>query len=67
MYHNFFIQSSACGDLGCFHALASINSASVNTGVDVSFSLMVFSGCMHSCGLSGHMVVFSMVNNVEIP
>jgi len=30
--------------LGCFHVLASENDAAVNTGVHVSFRVMVFSG-----------------------
>ena len=36
MYHSFLIHSSADGHLGCFHVLAVINSATVNTGVHVS-------------------------------
>ena len=37
MYHNFFIHLSVSGHLGCFHVLAVINSAAMNTGVHVSF------------------------------
>ena len=30
MYYNFFIHSSVDGHLGCFHALAIVNSAAMN-------------------------------------
>jgi len=46
MYYIFFIQSSADGRLGCFHVLAIVNCASVNTGVHVSFGIMFFSKYM---------------------
>ena len=39
--------------LGCFHVLAVVNSAAVNTGVHVSFRIVVFSGYMSSSGIAG--------------
>ena len=37
MYHIFFIYSSVDGQLGCFYVLAFVNSAAVNSGVQVFF------------------------------
>ena len=53
MYHSFFIHSSVSGYLDCFHVLAIVNSAAVNTGVHVSFSVLIFSGCMPRSGIAG--------------
>ena len=52
MYHNFLIHSSAGGHLGYFHVLAIVNSAAVHTGVHVSLSVLVSSGCVASSGIS---------------
>ena len=41
--HIFFVHSSPDGHLGFCHVLAVINSAAMNTGVYVSFQIIVFS------------------------
>ncbi|CAN0571676.1 unnamed protein product [Rangifer tarandus platyrhynchus] len=58
MYHIFFIHSSVDGHRGCFHVLAIVNSAEMNTGVHVSFSFMVSSGYMPNSGILGSYGIF---------
>ena len=53
MYHNFFIYSSVDRHLGCFHVLAIVNSAAMNTGIHVSFSILLSSGYMPRSGIAG--------------
>ena len=53
MYHNFFIHSSVDGHVGCFHVLAIVNSAAMNSGIHVSFSILVSSEYMPRNGIAG--------------
>ena len=53
MYHNFCIHSSVSGHLGCFHVLTIVNSPAMDSGVHVSFSILVSSGYMPSSGIAG--------------
>ena len=52
MYHKFLIHSSVDGHLDCF-LVAIVNSAAVNCGVHVSFSILVSSGHMPRSGIDG--------------
>ena len=52
MCHNFFIHSFVSGHIGWFHVLAIVNSAAMNTGVHVSFSILVSSGYMPRSGIA---------------
>ena len=52
MYH-LFIHSSVNGHLGCFHVPAIVNSAAMNNGIHVSFSVLVSSGYMPMSGIAG--------------
>ena len=51
-YHNFFIHSSVHGHLDGFHVLAIVNSAAVNSGIHMSFSILVSSGHMPKSGIA---------------
>ena len=59
MHHNFFIHSSVDGHLGCFNVLAIVNSAAMNNGIHVSFSILVCSGYMPSFLRNLHTVFHS--------
>ena len=47
------MHSSVNGCLGCFHVLATVNSATVISGEHMSFSILVSSGYMPSSGTAG--------------
>ena len=53
MCTSFFICSSDDEHLGCFHGLAIVNSAAVNFGVHVPFTILVSSGYMTSSRIAG--------------
>ena len=54
MYHIIVsIHSAVDGHLGCFHVLAIVNTAAMNTVVHVPFPVGVFSGYMPKSGIAG--------------
>ena len=66
MYHIFFVHSSINRHLVCFHVLATVNSATVNTGVHVSSQSMVFSGYMPRSRIVGsYCSIFSFLKNFQ--
>ena len=61
VYHIFVNQSSVDGHLDCFHVLAVVNSAAMNTGVRVSFCILSFLNICPGVGLLDHMVALLLV------
>ena len=70
MYHSFFIHSSVDGHLGCFHVLTIVNSATMNNGIRVSFSVLFSSRYMPRSGTAGSyggiLVVFLYSANIMV-
>ena len=48
-----FIHSSVNGHSSCFNVLVTVNSAAMNSGAHLSFSIMVSSGYMPNSGIVG--------------
>ena len=59
MYHSFIIYSSVDRHLCYFHVLAIVNSAAINIGVCMSFSILVSLGYMPSSEIAGSYGGFS--------
>ena len=53
IYTTSFFHASVLGHLDCFHVLAFVNNAEMNLEVQVSFHIIVLSGCVPRSGIAG--------------
>ena len=65
IYHISFIYSSLDGHVGCFHVLATVNSAAMNNRVKESFQIRIFYGYTPWSGIAGSYgsPIFSFLRN----
>ena len=68
MHHIFLIDSSINGRLGCFHVLAIVHSATMNTRMHISFWIRVWSRYMTRSGIARSYgnFIFSFLRNSHI-
>ena len=59
--HILFIRLSVDGHSDSYHALAVVNSATMTTGMHVSFQMVFFSDMCPGVGLLDHMVAVFLV------
>ena len=61
IYHIFFIELSVDEHLGCFHILATVNSAAMNIGAHVLFKLEFSSDICSGVGSLDHTATLFLV------
>ena len=53
IHYIFFIHSYVNGHIDCFHIMAIVNNTAMNTGMHISFQLVLFSGYIPRNGIAG--------------